>query len=443
MGEVRGLLEAVFSGQGKALFVAGTLVLLIMVVTHRAAPCRKVSGALCAGAVTAVAFLTLHAPGGGDYNEYVCLVNRQVHHSFTTLQGVLNVGMFVPLGFFALLATRSLLLAVAGPAVLSLVIEIAQGVAPFIARSCDTTDWVSNSAGGLAGALLARGVLGTLGAGDVRWRDARDKRIGLVLITVVAGFGIMGRLTLMPLYTDATGVWAADGDMREAAREKAESVFGEGVVMSRVHHLPGVGGPPDMVTFNAEGANFSMEWPDTRRFQMYIGPWRKELEKELSFFAVEGFPGEPTNRNDAQKIAEEFAVDRFPWAIRESEVEVEVHPVDGSGPSGWVVNWRRHRDGVLMPMRLEVQVDSKGYIAQFIAADIEDPESELLPPVRITEEQARKAVLEESFEAHLGEGEMILSEVEGEWRILWLLPDASGLVFAVNAETGLLERKAR
>ncbi|WP_182659974.1 VanZ family protein [Streptomyces calidiresistens] len=368
-------------------------------------------------------------------------MNQQFHHSITTLQGVLNVGMFMPVGFFTLLATRNFLLSAAGPAVLSFAIEITQGVAPFIARACDTTDWVSNSLGGALGAFLAYGYLRIRGVTAIGLPGARDKRIGLTLVAVVAGFGIVGRLTLMPLFTDATGVWAADDDMREAAREKAESVFGEGVVMSRVHHLPGVGGPPDTVTFNAEGANFSMEWPDTRRFQMYIGPWQKEFEKELSFFAVEGFPREPTNENDARKIAEKFASDHFPWALRESDVEV--YPMDESGQLGWMVNWRRYRDEILMPMRFDVQVDSKGYIAQFIAADIDDPESELLPPVRITEEQARNAVLEESFEARLGEGEMILSEVEGEWRILWLLPDASGLVFAVNAETGLLEREAR
>ncbi|MGI5167934.1 VanZ family protein [Spirillospora sp. CA-253888] len=69
------------------------------------------------------------------------------------LEDVMNVALWVPCGFLAVLATRR---AVAAPAALALgfvAVEFLQGLDP--GRECDPGDWLYNSGGVAAGAAVA------------------------------------------------------------------------------------------------------------------------------------------------------------------------------------------------------------------------------------------------------------------------------------------------
>jgi VanZ family protein len=70
-----------------------------------------------------------------------------------------NVALFLVPVFFAALATRRPLVLFAAGAGLSALIEALQGLIPALGRACDTDDWVVNTLGAAAGALLALGVL--------------------------------------------------------------------------------------------------------------------------------------------------------------------------------------------------------------------------------------------------------------------------------------------
>lgn len=65
-----------------------------------------------------------------------------------------NVVLFVAPALLLAVASRRPLLAAAAGSGLSAAIELAQALIPAIGRSCDTTDWTSNTIGAVIGAVL-------------------------------------------------------------------------------------------------------------------------------------------------------------------------------------------------------------------------------------------------------------------------------------------------
>jgi hypothetical protein len=65
-----------------------------------------------------------------------------------------NVVLFVPPALLLAVATRRPVLALVIGAGLSAAIELVQALIPAIGRSCDTTDWTSNTIGAAIGAAL-------------------------------------------------------------------------------------------------------------------------------------------------------------------------------------------------------------------------------------------------------------------------------------------------
>jgi hypothetical protein len=65
-----------------------------------------------------------------------------------------NVVLFVPPALLLAVATRRPVLALVIGAGLSAAIELVQALIPAIGRSCDTTDWTSNTIGAALGAAL-------------------------------------------------------------------------------------------------------------------------------------------------------------------------------------------------------------------------------------------------------------------------------------------------
>ncbi|MCZ2263402.1 VanZ family protein [Isoptericola sp. QY 916] len=80
-----------------------------------------------------------------------------------------NVVLFVPPVYLAAVALRRPVLALLAGSTTSAAIEVVQALVPAIGRSCDTNDWLSNTIGAAAGALLASVALR-------RWRRRAQAR---------------------------------------------------------------------------------------------------------------------------------------------------------------------------------------------------------------------------------------------------------------------------
>ncbi|MFE2267241.1 hypothetical protein [Streptomyces griseosporeus] len=61
------------------------------------------------------------------------------------------------------------------------------------------------------------------------------------------------------------------------------------------------------------------------------------------------------------------------------------------GKTLYNLTWRRYRQGVMMPMRLDITITSAGHVIGLSCRPVADP---LLPAVALTEAQAQKIVKE-------------------------------------------------
>ncbi|TDV38727.1 VanZ family protein [Actinophytocola oryzae] len=99
-----------------------------------------------------VVVMTLNPTAGRSF--VFCVVQFSMP-SPRAVELLANVALFLPLVYFATLATRKPLLVLASGTFLSAGIEVVQGLIPAIGRSCDTNDWAMNTAGAVIAVLLA------------------------------------------------------------------------------------------------------------------------------------------------------------------------------------------------------------------------------------------------------------------------------------------------
>ena len=83
----------------------------------------------------------------------------------TASEPLANVLLFVPLVLLLAVASRRPVRAALAGSAVSLGIELVQAVVTAIGRSCDTSDWIANTAGSAIGATLA-----AVGLGFARWQ---------------------------------------------------------------------------------------------------------------------------------------------------------------------------------------------------------------------------------------------------------------------------------
>ena len=116
----------------------------------------RIAWSLTASSLLPVAALTLLPSLNSQVSGDVCTVQFD-YPTFGRVELAANIALFVPLAFFATLATRRpLVVALAGSG-LSAAIEALQALLPAIGRACDTNDWMMNTIGTVIGVLLAGG----------------------------------------------------------------------------------------------------------------------------------------------------------------------------------------------------------------------------------------------------------------------------------------------
>ncbi|MFB7275442.1 VanZ family protein [Streptomyces sp. NPDC056244] len=436
------LLYAVFNGHGAFIFLAIVLSVAVAGLRYKASRVgadRPVVHALLAGAVTAVISLTLWSTASPAQKPRMCVINGDLFEPFGTSQGILNAGLFLPVGFLGVLATRQVLGTLIGGVLLTLSIETLQGALTFLGRGCDTSDLQMNSLGVLFGTLLGCAI-GWFEKRDVKlWKPVAFRNT-VVAIVVLSAISLTWLAFITPQRVSHTvGIGRASSEQQRAARDAVANAFGEYYEIRSINFARGPGGSGTVVASFAEGFA-ELSWPDRREFKASLDI--SDAGKPGGY-PVSGNRKNPSNEEDSLEIARNYASAHAPWGLVDAEPLTVA--VGDKAELGWMTSWRRRNDaGVLMPMRLDVQVDRTGRVSQLIARNVEDP---VLSVPEITEDAAMETFLKRVNSSGEKEpdpkfdAELIAKEIDGRWKTEWLIfGQASGdaVTASIDAVSGKL-----
>ncbi len=339
-----------------------------------------------------------------------CTINKDLWEPLVTEQGVLNAVLFVPLGFFGVLATRRAMPVVAAGVLGSMLIEVGQSLVPSMGGACDSGDVQMNSLGTVLG--VACGWAAGRAKGVSLTADAR--RTGVI----AAGTGLVTALVfglfVQAQVVDGTGLRTAAGDERTTAESAIREAFGDRYTISAVQVSPGVDGAPGslLVTFK-EPLTATLTWPEADYLSVQL---EASSEPGQVSFAV-GHATKPRSKPEAERIATAYANAHYPWVS-----EAQHRQTTSMGEFGWMTSWRWAKDGVLMPRALDVQLNTAGRVSQLSVNSGPDI-LEDLPAVTVSKAQAETKVREEikPATAKVGAVTKRAYRVRGEWRAVWLV----------------------
>ncbi|MFF4860502.1 VanZ family protein [Streptomyces sp. NPDC001231] len=407
------MIQAIFNGN-KGLLVAGVAFSLIAALVSYFLGRRlgkpgvlcALTGAALAGVVTATLYpISPDAPASAT-----CFIERDVITGTFATQGLLNVLLFIPLAALATWLTPRPIPVTLACVALSATIEVTQALAPGMGRACDSTDLWTNSIGAFAGAGVA--------SAGLYWGTARGGRDAAVLIsrrqvrrsligfaTGIAAIGLTSAFTVTFVMAEVAWANTASAEQQEAARKAVADFLGEQAHVASVQFFPGPAGGPGQISANTDRGVLEIEWPSREVLSGLLRSTSLALGPDTA----------PVSDGAALKAGTAFVQDHFPWALAGRT------NVSAAGPQqpSKLVSWRSRRDGVLMPMRMDVLVGPDREIISFTARHIPDPE---LPSVRVDRRQAQ-AIATRKFPGDVVHSGELLARTDnaGRWRPYWML----------------------
>ncbi|WP_160311229.1 VanZ family protein [Streptacidiphilus anmyonensis] len=375
--------------------------------------------------------------GSSGHARYTCTINPHWADAFLTEQGQLNIALFVPMSALAVLVFRSPLVALLMGSALSLAIEVTQATVAPLARTCDSTDWTANTLGAAVGAGLAWSLL-VLASRSV----SLTIHLRPVLIGALGTAGVCLTVFLscvQPVLAAPSGISDASPSMRTAVERALKQAFGTTYRISGVSYIS----TDHVVLVNLDGGSASLTWPGGSNPSQLVVNLRPEQQgvpaDQATSFPVAGTQ-RPSSASDAAAIARRYAAEHFPDVLKGSTADIQSA---ADGRLGWDIDIRRVVNGVLMPMRFTVGIDTVGHVRDLLVQDTPDPAR--LPPTTLTEQQALASVARTSATAEpspTGPGLLLVRREAGAWRVAWAFPmgvngQAAGTAY-VDATTGRL-----
>ncbi|MEK8145255.1 hypothetical protein NKH18_39360 [Streptomyces sp. M10(2022)] len=249
--------------------------------------------------------------------------------------------------------------------------------------------------------------------------------------------GVVWKAWITPLVVDSTSLQIAGSDERSQAQQVLAAAFDDHFDVANVQLQSGQNGASDMLMITLETGFAELSWPDKEQLTASL---ESSSEPGPGSFAVAGAGAAPKTADDALRIATKYAKERFPWGTKDSHVKS--FPVGDDAEFGWMVSWRSRIDGVLMPMRLDVQINRAGRVSALLTRH---PEGSVLFPTRVSEKQAAASASEFAGGAKTDAGNLLAVRREGEWRAQWIFPVSVGsdvYPVYVDAETGKVDERA-
>ncbi|MER7842290.1 VanZ family protein [Streptomyces sp. NPDC096040] len=427
------MLEAVFRGHIYTLALgcvfiifAGTLAFRI--VSGRAAHPALVG--LWVSSLIGVVYLTMWSTGGSQ-GPGSCTINRDLIEPFAEQQGQMNVAMFAPVGVLGVLATRRVSMAALIGVALSACIETTQGVFPILGRACDTSDFVTNSTGAVIGALVGWAVVKVERQGSPpRW-DLQPKAFAFAAIPLIGVLTTAWVGYIQPHSVARTSAVAdADSAQVQAVRKQLQQAFGRYYSLRRVqfNSQDGIHGT---VFASLRDGTLEMSWPG-----------QTDLTASIDISNTSGFPlaGATSAKTaaNAKSLALTYARGHYPSAVTGSNVSVS--GVGQDAALGWIVSFRRRHHGILMPMRLDVEVTRYAKVSQMSVRLLPDVD---IPDAKISRQNAAKIVRRTQPNCPTASADELLAvRSHGTWRTVWRVSAScsdSTKRINVNAVTGSIE----
>ncbi|MFI1742577.1 VanZ family protein [Streptomyces sioyaensis] len=435
------MLEAVFKGHTAFTLAAITICLIFFIavfLTSKKRTDRPLSLALWCTSMLSVILLTLWTTGGSQ-GSGTCVVNLKLLEPFGTEQGILNCLMFAPVGFMGVLVIRKVFPAFACGVALSAVIETMQGALPAIGRACDTSDFISNSAGSMLGALIAFLLMRFRPSDLAPWR-LRGLRATITCVSFALTIGAIWVTSIQPHSVKATeAVGSAASDQRNAVAKAVHEAFGEHYAVGNVQFSSSPDSDRGTVMASLPVGFVQINWPEGNEITASLD---MSDSGKPSGFPVPGAPAHVENSMQAKRAATTYVEAHFPWAIRDSKIEIS--PVGDKAALGWLISWRRYHDAVLMPMRLDVQIDRRGHVSQLTTRKLSDV---AIPPTHISKRKAlqlAKGSVPGSQKVEVGE--LLAVQNGSKWHAVWRLMvtcKESSVIVHINASSGAVEMKEK
>jgi hypothetical protein len=373
-----------------------------------------------------------------------CVVNHDVAEGFRGIQGVWNLAMVIPVGLFAVLASRRVWVPSVAVVGLPLAVEFAQATVPGLGRICDSTDALMNVLGGVAG--VAAGVAVLAARREVDWKAGlRNAGIGAGALAVC---GMLAGSLVSFRHVDGTGLAPAQTEQRRYVEKAVTEAFGDRYRVSHVYEQPCLDAVCKNLVFtllspqkgnHQDFANGRLSWPDRGRFNVLLVA---STQPSTMGFPVDGTKA-PKTEAEAYAVARAYAAGRYPWG--EGATNHKTYPVGKDAELGWMTSWRWTHEGVLMPRMLDVQVGRDGRISQ---VDVSQGPARLdLPELKVSKEEAAERVRarfrEQVGDQPLPEGLKIepftvkAVKTDAGWRPVWLVHMATSETAEVRRVDGI------
>ncbi|WP_158727293.1 VanZ family protein [Streptomyces sp. NRRL S-31] len=376
----------------------------------KAWPIRTALAVYLAGIVT----VTL-LPGNAGLESGQCDVGMPIH-LLTSAGSLLNISLFAPGAFLAVLIFRRPVTVAATLSCLSATVELVQSVAN-IGRACSLSDITANVTGAVLGSLI--GAIWVYQRRQAPRRPGRDLLWGALVLAV----GTTSAAWVMHSRIESVDVVAMD-DQRHRFTSSAvqaddwitsvaKGIYGDDVEM--LGTVTEKEGSRLKITANTNRGSISGWWPE------------RDIDRAWSS-NTRGEEG-GLNHEQVATIADDFARKWIPKNFAGSQRKIR--PIGESPTTAYEVTYRRYAQGVLLPMRLDLTVTAAGRVIGFTAKTVEDP---ALP--RVTMNEAKARALASSMTGTPSESALLLAQqIRGDWRPVWLVGSGNRDV-AFDAATG-------
>ncbi|MFE9395633.1 VanZ family protein [Streptomyces flavidovirens] len=356
---------------------------------------------LFAASLAGVLAITLLPGNAGSAMDDMCDMGSPTH-MLTSSSALLNIILFIPAALLAVIVFRRPVTVAAASMLCSGTVELIQATGA-LGRSCSVTDIAANATGALLGACAG-----------AAWLWLREKRIEGLLRDVCWGGGlaVAGTAALAGLFHSSVAPVdvVATENRRDTYMQSLEGsdewmtgaikdVFGEGTKATAT--VMDKSGSRTRITMTTNRGEVTGWWPD-RTLERAWTTDEKVEDGDLS-------------ERQVRATGKSFAQQWFPDSVASSRETIE--GVGEGNAKVYVLTYRRYKNDVMMPMRLDITITASGRMMGFASKPVPDP---VLPATAISQDDAMRLAKKETG-AEAEAAVLLAQEIGGHWRPVWMV----------------------